>query len=232
MGRELKRVPLDFDWPLWKVYDANPIERAEDGEDESWTEFGPPPDGEGYQVWETVSEGSPISPVFKTPEELATYMSEKGTDLDRGTYDQWFKFVEIGRVPSMMIVPGGGIINKCSVRRCAKEVAPQGRGGEMDSYFMKSMGDRESRTNEAMENPRPGDLYSEMCKFWVRVRSVTGSVIVEEFIQKKQGWVERSFPSLDDFKKAYAYGSIPGYWISLHERGTDEQPESQEARSE
>lgn len=34
-----------------------------------------PPAGEGWQLWETVSEGSPISPVFDTPEGLAGWMS-------------------------------------------------------------------------------------------------------------------------------------------------------------
>lgn len=33
-----------------------------------------PPTGEGWQLWETVSEGSPISPVFDTPEGLAAWM--------------------------------------------------------------------------------------------------------------------------------------------------------------
>ena len=33
-----------------------------------------PPTGEGWQVWETVSEGSPISPVFKIREELIDWL--------------------------------------------------------------------------------------------------------------------------------------------------------------
>lgn len=41
---------------------------------ESWTRT-EPPSGVGYQIWETVSEGSPISPVFATSEELARYMA-------------------------------------------------------------------------------------------------------------------------------------------------------------
>ena len=48
-----------------------------------------PPTGEGYQVWETVSDGSPISPVFATPDELARHMA-----LARdGSYEQWMKFI-------------------------------------------------------------------------------------------------------------------------------------------
>lgn len=34
-----------------------------------------PPTGDGWQLWETVSEGSPISPVFDSPEGLARWMS-------------------------------------------------------------------------------------------------------------------------------------------------------------
>lgn len=46
---------------------------------EAWEPVGPPV-GEGWQLWETVSEGSPQSPVFATADELATWMS----DPDRG----------------------------------------------------------------------------------------------------------------------------------------------------
>lgn len=41
------------------------------------TPNGPPP-GEWWQVWETVSEGSPVTPAFATAEELINYLSENG----------------------------------------------------------------------------------------------------------------------------------------------------------
>jgi hypothetical protein len=46
-----------------------------------------PPSGDGYQLWETVSEGSPISPVFATPEELADWLAipENQKGVDKGT---------------------------------------------------------------------------------------------------------------------------------------------------
>ena len=43
-------------------------------EAEAW-EQSEPPAGEGWQLWETVSEGSPISRVFETAEALAEWMS-------------------------------------------------------------------------------------------------------------------------------------------------------------
>ena len=54
-----------------------------------------PPKGEGYQMWETTSEGSPISPVFETPEDLASYLHISSTGIDVGTtYEQWLKFIK------------------------------------------------------------------------------------------------------------------------------------------
>lgn len=47
----------------------------------AWREYEPPV-GPGYQLWETVSEGSPITPVFATTEELADYCSVHDS-LDR-----------------------------------------------------------------------------------------------------------------------------------------------------
>ena len=54
-----------------------------------------PPAGDGFQLWETVSEGSPISPVFKTPEVLADWLAGGGArGLDKGTTrEQWLKFI-------------------------------------------------------------------------------------------------------------------------------------------
>lgn len=63
---------------------------------EDW-ESTEPPAGDGYQLWETVSEGSPISPVFATPEELADWLAidenQKGTDKGT-TRAQWLKFIQ------------------------------------------------------------------------------------------------------------------------------------------
>jgi len=67
-----------------------------------------PPTGDGYQIWETVSEGSPISPVFSTPEDLARHMATTRWGGDRGTsYETWLKFINgPGWAPSMVVVDG------------------------------------------------------------------------------------------------------------------------------
>jgi len=39
------------------------------------------PSGDGWQLWETVSEGSPITPVFATPQELARHLTDNYRQL-------------------------------------------------------------------------------------------------------------------------------------------------------
>lgn len=81
MSRELKRVPLDFDHPItwpnrWPGYtrDCGNID-CEGCEDCARID---PPTGDGFQLWESTSEGSPISPVFVSAEGLALWMSQNG----------------------------------------------------------------------------------------------------------------------------------------------------------
>lgn len=73
----------------------------------------PPPEGVGYQVWQTVSEGSPISPVFATPEALARHMTTTRWGADEGTsYESWMTFIlGDGWAPSMIGFSGGGLMN-------------------------------------------------------------------------------------------------------------------------
>lgn len=44
---------------------------------DAWKET-PPPEGPGYQIWETVSEGSPISPVFDSVDACVTWLVGEG----------------------------------------------------------------------------------------------------------------------------------------------------------
>ena len=142
MGREVKRVPLDFDWPMRKIWPGymlslcskieNYFEKDENRcdlcrqyarlMDYPIASYGcpelpflDPPKGEGYQVWETVSEGTAISPVFKLPEELAHWLADTGASASgrmTADYETWLKFITgPGYAPSMMAIPGKGIIS-------------------------------------------------------------------------------------------------------------------------
>lgn len=70
----------------------NPPEAEQQAEDWKRAE---PPAGDGYQLWETTTEGSPISPVFAKPEQLAEWLAEsRAGTIDEGTTaEQWLKFI-------------------------------------------------------------------------------------------------------------------------------------------
>lgn len=93
----------------------------------AWT----PEEAVGYQVYETVSEGTPVSPVFKTTDEIIAWL----TGPRGGPDDPWDncgqtleaakKFLEWGSAPSMVIVRGGsdaGIY--MGVAACAAHATP------------------------------------------------------------------------------------------------------------
>lgn len=69
--------------------------------DESW-QSQEPPIGEGWQVWETVTEGSPISPVFETADKLIEWLQQSGYSQQAAE-----KFVNgSGWAPSLTLVDG------------------------------------------------------------------------------------------------------------------------------
>jgi hypothetical protein len=60
---------------------------------ESWKRV-EPPHGEGYQMWENTSEGSPMSPVFESLEELCEWCSLNASITGTNTYvskDKWLE---------------------------------------------------------------------------------------------------------------------------------------------
>ncbi len=94
----------DEDGTLWRT----PEDKAAC---EAW-EPTPPPEGDGYQLWQTVSEGGPISPVFATPEELARHMTTTRWGADGGTsYETWLALIRgPGWAPSLMS-SGGRVVS-------------------------------------------------------------------------------------------------------------------------
>jgi len=150
MGREIRRVPANWDHPKqeghydgrlqpmfdetfekaaadWKAEFAKweAGERPDYCSDESkgleyWEWNGSPPDRAYYrpwkdedavwfQVWETVSEGTPVTPPFATESELVDYLATKGDFWDQYRGDgPWereaaAKFVGTGWAPSLMV---------------------------------------------------------------------------------------------------------------------------------
>jgi hypothetical protein len=60
-----------------------------------WREFDPP-EGEGYQLWTTTSEGAPISPVFDSLETLCEWCVSGATTFAdiRATKEEWMKMLD------------------------------------------------------------------------------------------------------------------------------------------
>jgi len=114
MGRELKRVPLDFNWPLetiWYGYQVSLCrENCYDCRIFAKTKGIPllaydcpdfeiligPPRGDGYQLWMTTNEGSPISPVFATLDELCEWCEENATIFayKKADKEEWRQMLE------------------------------------------------------------------------------------------------------------------------------------------
>jgi hypothetical protein len=88
MSRLIKRVPLDFDFPLGETWPG--YLRADERYD--------PLVGDGWQVWQDVSEGGPISPVFADREALVAWVVEHEKCAPRAAE----KFIRDGWAPSFI----------------------------------------------------------------------------------------------------------------------------------
>ena len=128
MGKELKRVPMEFDYPLNKVWygyynkyicfchseysagcegcrkyaEIKGIQLLDGGCPDFDKYYGidisskvEPPEGEGYQLWETTTEGSPVSPVFETLDDLCEWCEDNANTFAdyKATKDEWKKML-------------------------------------------------------------------------------------------------------------------------------------------
>lgn len=87
--------------------EAYPSQRAQA---EAWQRT-EPPTGEGWQLWETVSEGSPISPVFASADELAAWMSDPQRGRNWVPGEMARKFIADGWAPSFVDSPRTGLVS-------------------------------------------------------------------------------------------------------------------------
>jgi hypothetical protein len=83
---------------------------------------------------------------------------------------------------------------------------------------------QDKMTEEAMQLPQVGDRFTEMYSFWMYVVARVGDVVVT-----REGSPPVTFPegaalksyTLAEFRERFSCGSIPGYWVSLVDRGND-----------
>lgn len=105
------------------VVEAYPGHAAEA---EAW-EPTEPPEGEGWQLWETVSEGSPISPVCATAEELAEWMASPAYTWfgSGGSKESYLEFIKAGWAPSMVGSSAGIVSGTEWVAATSKDESPK-----------------------------------------------------------------------------------------------------------
>ena len=139
MGREVRRVPVDWEHP--KKYGKDSLEPLYDGYGEAlkgfradvekmglgkaldWHGGGPVsekympdwPEAERthYQMYEDTSEGTPISPPMPDPESLARWLVDNKASAFAGnpaSYEAWLNIAKSGWAPSM-VVTGGHIMS-------------------------------------------------------------------------------------------------------------------------
>ena len=122
--RALVRASKVKDFGHCKACDGTGIKPEFQKQHEAWRRTDPP-EGDGWQVWQTVGEGSPITPVFPTAETLVDYLSTYGTiwDQERATRGSsmpsgpWRReaaeaFVKMGSsIGSMVGIPGKGLLD-------------------------------------------------------------------------------------------------------------------------
>jgi len=101
---------LPEDWghcPTCKGHASLERYEGQRAEAEAW-EWTQPPTGEGWQMWETTSEGSPTSPVFATPEELAEWCADGTTVFGRNKIpaDKWLAIIKGDDFAHVQIAPG------------------------------------------------------------------------------------------------------------------------------
>jgi hypothetical protein len=87
--------------------------KGQRAEYEAW-EPTDPPEGDGWQLWQTVSEGGPISPVFATQEELARWMSSPAYTWGANrhgqpSYENALEFISVGWAPTGATSPSHGV---------------------------------------------------------------------------------------------------------------------------
>jgi len=84
-----------------------------------------PPTGEGWQLWETTSEGSPMSPVFASAEELADWLTRTGASsfgMLTATREQWLAMIGAGSAPSAVADSQHGL--RSGVEACEDAWSP------------------------------------------------------------------------------------------------------------
>lgn len=72
-------------------------------------------------------------------------------------------------------------------------------------------------TEQRINDPRPGDHFTEMLGSVALVRWRLGPFVFVSFPnEKRNGWGKPKGMLVSQFKRWASYGSIPGYWCEIY----------------
>lgn len=71
MGREIRRVPPNWEHPKDENGQYKPLSKNRKSKKHTW-----------FQVYETTSEGTPVTPAFETEQELIEHLIQYGESLN------------------------------------------------------------------------------------------------------------------------------------------------------
>lgn len=134
MGREVRRVPKDWRHPKDERGNYIPMhehfpynaEEVEEGLRDGWLKgespyYGVPvmpqwPDSERthLMMYENTTEGTPLSPAFETPEELARWLADNNVSAmgySGASYKSWLSMCRRGWAPTGISINGGPIVS-------------------------------------------------------------------------------------------------------------------------
>ena len=137
MGREVRRVPADWEHPRDKrgnyiplfggsyeeeaeeflsIVNSQGLQKAIDWmgvpKSEDYMPDWPAEDRTHLMMYETCSEGTPISPAFETPEELARWLADNNASafgISTASYEGWLRVARGGYAPTAVGIAGQGM---------------------------------------------------------------------------------------------------------------------------
>lgn len=100
-GQESRQMPFD-QWEGRRPYSGDYMPQWSDAERTH------------LMMYETTSEGTPISPAFATPEDLARWLADNGASAfasETATYEQWLAVARGRSAPSAVYTPETGFVS-------------------------------------------------------------------------------------------------------------------------
>jgi hypothetical protein len=119
-----------------------------------------------WQMYQNTSEGTPISPVIETPEELARWLADNEASAfanQTASYEDWLSTIMRGSAPSAVISDSAVTSGVAAMPGFPKEELTNPDTGEREVTEYIDQGGLTDAAQGLFEIPRPFDLAAEAC---------------------------------------------------------------------